>query len=121
MAGSLLKAFWNDVEYNVKASTDIDQTASAELEGIKHTGGTLFKDEQQAETIGSIDLIVDADAEIALRGDFRDKVVASFGVKEGDGRLKTGTGRINLGSYNSQEQTLPVTFIADGEILLTPP
>ena len=121
MAGSLRKAFWNDVEYNVKATADIDQTPSADVEGIKHTGGTLFKDEQQTEDIGSIDLIVDGPAELALRADLRDQVVASFGVVEGDGRVKTGTGRINLGSYNSQEETLPVTFIADGEILITPP
>ena len=66
MAGSLLKAFWNDVEYNVKAPTDIDQTSGAEVEGIRHTGGTLYKDELQAETIGSIDLIVDGAAEIAF-------------------------------------------------------
>ena len=121
MAGSIIKGFWNDVEYNVKATTDIDQTSGAEVEGIKHTGGTLFKDEQQAETIGTIDLICDAAAEIALRADEKNKVIAAFGVKEGDGRLKTGTGRINLGSYNSMEETLQVTFIADGEILITPP
>lgn len=121
MSGSLIKAFWNDVEYNAKATSDLDQQSSAEVEGIKHTGGTLFKDEQQPEQLSGIDLIVDAAAEIALRADLKDKVIASFGVKEGDGRLKTGTGRINLGSYNSQEETLPVTFIADGEILITPP
>lgn len=120
MSGSILKAWWNDIEYSVKSTADIAQKSGSEIEGIANSGPTVYKDEKQVQTVENMEFMVDAAAEIALRDDLKNKVIASMGFKEEDGRVKNQTGRLNLGDYNSMEQTLPVTMIPLGDWEITP-
>ena len=120
MSGSILKAWWNGVTYPVKATADLNQNPSGELEGIATSGDTLFKEEKQVETIENFEMIVTAEEEATLREDFKNKVKAAMGFKEEDGRIKDAFGRLKLGVYNTMESTLEVAMIPKGTWTITP-
>lgn len=109
------------MNYNVKATADLSQNPDSELEGIRHTGGTLYKEELQVANVESVELILNAAEEATLRLDAKNKVKATMGFKEEDGRVKNGEGRLKIEPYTTMESTMTVTMIPDGEWEITGP
>jgi len=121
MSGSIQSFWWNSVTYTVKATSDFSENPESELEGIATSGKTLYKEEKQVPNVDSVELIVDGVEMQTLRGDARDKVIASMGYKEEDGTVKNASGRLKIEPRTTMESTLTVTMIPQGLWDITPP
>lgn len=119
MSGSIVSAWIDGVTYNVKSDADLDFGPDVELEGIRHSGGTLPKKTLVAATITGIDLIVDGTEEKTLREVAKSKGPYPLGCEEEDGTIRDGTGWLNITTTTSAERTMNVEFVPDGEWEIT--
>ena len=121
MSGSILGAWLDGTTYNVKADADLTENSEFEIEGIPHSGGTLYKTAIQIATTEGFDLIVDSVEKQNIRDLIRKKSNFAMGFKEEDGTVNNASGRIQNAGRTTQENTMAIVMIPDGAWDITPP
>ncbi len=121
MSGSILSAWIDGTTYNVKADADFTENSGREIEGVRHSGGTLYKTALQVATVEGIDLIVDSVEKLTIRDIINNGDIIAFGYKEEDGAVNNNTGKINNAGRTTQENTMAIVMIPDNDWDITPP
>lgn len=121
MSGSIVSAWINGTTYNVKTDADLSETGDVETEGIRHSGGTLAKRTLIVATVEGIDLIANGTEKQTLRDDAKQKDQFPIGYEEEDGTVNNASGWINITARTTQEDTMSIVMIPDGEWDVTTP
>lgn len=104
------------VSYRVAADADLAQVPSKyEIESQATSGDPMFKYTKRNEDVESVDLIVNADEHIILKGiaESLDSVTLSYTTAGKD--TYDAVGRISLENYTRADNKLPMKMLPEGE------
>lgn len=122
MSGSIASAWVNGITYFPKADADFSYEGDRDVEGIKHSGGTLKKVTLKAATVSGIDLVCPESADIVnLRAANKKQGKYGIGFKEQDGTIWNSTGFIVWDSYTTAEKTVSLSMVPDKDWEITLP
>ena len=111
MSGSILIAWVNGTTFNAKADSDFSIETERDIEGIKHSGGTLKKTMLKPAMVSGIELIVNSQDIITLQNSEAQAGFYPIGFEEEDGTVWNADGFINIDSTTTQERTMSISMI----------
>lgn len=104
----------NGISYRVAADADLSQLVSnCEVESIATSGAPMYKYTKRNEDIESIDLIVNADERVVLKGvaEGLDSVTLAFTTSARD--TYDGNGRISLDAHTHADNKMPIKMLPE--------
>lgn len=100
--------------FNVATDANFAQTPGNTIEGVRHTGGTMFKSTLNVENLESVTLIVDGTQFESLKEKADRDVPFPMSYELGSGDVYRATGMINLDNRESEENRIDIMMIPDG-------
>jgi len=115
LAGTPRRFTVASVTYNVAGDANFSKTPEVTTEGIRHTGGTMIKRTLAVGQVEGVKLIVTAAeySRLALVSKRKTNYPMSYELAAGD--VYRAVGQISLGNYESENNTVEITAIPDGE------
>ena len=101
--------------FNVAADANFAQTPGTTIEGVRHTGGTMFKSTLNVENVESVTLISDGTQFESLKEKSTRDVTYPMSYELASGDVYRAVGFITLDNRETEENRLDITLIPDGE------
>ncbi len=114
-SGTPRKVTINGQTFNVATDANFAQTPERTIEGVRHTGGTMFKETLNVENLESVTLITTGQEHQDLKVLGRATVPFSMSYELASGDVYRAVGHINLDNRETEENRVDIEMIPDGD------
>lgn len=113
-SGTPRRVTLDGVTYNVVFDANFSETPEVTTEGIRHTGGTQFKQTLNTAQVESVTLVVPGGANARLIDLSKRTVSFPMSYELANGDVYRANGQINLEPRETEENRRDVILIPDG-------
>lgn len=113
-SGTPRKVTINGQTFNVATDANFAQTPERTIEGVRHTGGTMFKETLNVENLESVTLITTGQEHQDLKKLGARTVPFSMSYELASGDVYRAVGHINLDNRETEENRVDIVMIPDG-------
>lgn len=110
VSGSIRKTNIGGIPYNVAADANTSKTPERTTEGVRHSGGVMFKEMLNVGQIESVTLLLTPSEYETIREQAKEADL-TLSITLADGSTWRANGRITLDNYESEENRCDVTYI----------
>ena len=113
-SGTPRKVTLDGQTFNVASDANFAQTPAETTEGVRHTGGTMFKTTLNVENLESVTLITTGQEYEDLKSLGKRDINFSMSYELASGDVYRAVGHINLDNRESEENRVDIVMIPDG-------
>lgn len=110
VSGSIRKTNIGGIPYNVAADANLSKTPERTVEGIRHSGGVMFKETLNPGQYESVTVVANPKEFDTLQTQAKE-LDLTMSITLADGSTWRSNGRITLDNYESEENRCDVTMI----------